>query len=63
MYYVGNFWGQTFIYHTDSDEVMFGPFDSPFDAQFVCEMLNSGKLKLELASYGKEGIKDTYTVY
>jgi hypothetical protein len=63
MYYIGDFWGQTFIYHTEDESVMFGPFDSQYDATFVCEMLNSGKLKLELGSYGKEDIKDTHTVY
>lgn len=63
MYYVGNFWGQTFVYKTDDESVMFGPFESGNDAHFVVEMLNSGKLKLELGSYAKEDTKDTQTVY
>lgn len=64
MYYIGNYWGQTFIYHTEDTQVMFGPFDSPYDANFICEMLNSGRLKMNVGDNdGKEGIKDTHTVY
>jgi hypothetical protein len=63
MYYIGDFWGQTFIYHTVNEDVMFGPFNDEYDAHFVCEMLNNGKLKMELGTNGEKDIEDTHTVY
>lgn len=64
MYYMGDFWGQAFIYHTVDEAVMIGPFDSQFDCHFVCELLNSGKLSFNKGdSYGKEDSKESHSVY
>ena len=56
MYYIGTFWSQTFIYNTEDESAMLGPFNDAYDAHLVCELLNTGKLKMELGSYGKESI-------
>lgn len=64
MYYIGDFWGQTFIYNQVDESVMIGPFNDGFDAHFVCELLNSGKLSFNKGeSYGKEDLEKSHSVY
>jgi hypothetical protein len=64
MYYLGSFWGCCFVYHSDDESIMIGPFECESDAELMCELLNSGKLSFNKGeSYGKEDTKEPYSVY
>lgn len=64
MYYVERYLNAWMIRKAHEDVFIFGPFNNEGDASFVCEMLNSGKLKYEDgADVGKERIKEPYPIY
>lgn len=64
MYFYESYYDCWMIKHSLEDEVMFGPFSDEGDVHFVVEMLNKGKLNMNLGeSYGKEDSKEQNTVH
>lgn len=55
MYYLDNDSVWYYIKSKTDKEVLLGPFDSNSDAFFITEMLNTGKMRLELKTHGEEG--------